>query len=138
MIREAVSKDISKINEIGSSFNKNFVKLFDIENKINDKISIILVYEEENVIKGFLYAEDLIDNIDLLEIVVDKKYRNMFIGSKLIEYLIDNYCYYDKSITLEVAVNNDVALKLYKKFGFKVVNTRKRYYGDIDAYLMKR
>ena len=45
MIREAVSKDISKINEIGSSFNKNFVKLFDIENKINDKISIILVYE---------------------------------------------------------------------------------------------
>ena len=138
MIREVVSKDISRINEIGSSFNKDFVKLFDIQNKINDKISIILVYEEENVIKGFLYAEDLIDNIDLLEIVVDKKYRNMSIGSKLIEYLIDNYCYYDKSITLEVAVNNDVALKLYKKFGFKVVNTRKRYYGDIDAYLMKR
>ena len=88
--------------------------------------------------KGFLYAEDLIDNIDLLEIVVDKMYRNMSIGSKLIKYLIDNYCYHDKTITLEVAINNDIALKLYKKYGFKVVNTRKRYYGDIDAYLMKR
>ena len=138
MIRKALKKDILRINEIGSFFNKDFVKLFDIENKINDKISIILVYEEGNVIKGFLYAEDLIDNIDLLEIVVDKKYRDMFIGSKLMEYLISNYCYHGKTITLEVAINNDIALKLYKKYNFKIVNIRKKYYGDVDAYLMKR
>ena len=138
MIRKAVKKDISRINEIGSSFNSNFIKLFSIKDRINDDISIILVDEEDNIIKGFLYAEDLVDNIDLLEIVVDKDYRNRHIGSSLLKYLIDNYCYHDKTITLEVAVNNYNAIKLYEKFNFKVVNVRKKYYGDIDAYLMKR
>ena len=39
---------------------------------------------------------------------------------------------------LEVAVDNDVAIKLYEKFGFKIIHTRKKYYGKKDAYVMER
>ena len=45
-----------------------------------------------------------------------------------------------KSITLEVRQNNQSAISLYKKCGFKIISTRKRYYenGQVDAYLMFR
>ena len=39
-------------------------------------------------------------------------------------------------ITLEVAVNNEPAISLYKKFGFEIISTRKNYYDNVDAYLM--
>ena len=44
----------------------------------------------------------------------------------------------DKKITLEVNINNTIALNLYKKFNFKEVAIRKGYYNGIDAILMER
>ena len=41
-------------------------------------------------------------------------------------------------ITLEVRESNLPAIKLYEKFGFEIVNTRKKYYGEENAYLMGR
>ena len=40
------------------------------------------------------------------------------------------------SISLEVNVLNKEAIKFYLKNGFKIVSTRKKYYGDSDGYLM--
>ena len=136
MIRLATKSDIKKINEIGNSFNKEFSKLFNLESSLKNALNIIIVYEEENIIKGFLYAQNFDDNIDLLEIVVDTIYQKNNIGTRLINYLIDNYCFHNKTITLEVSVNNEKAIGLYKKLGFKVVNIRKKYYHNSDAYLM--
>ena len=34
--------------------------------------------------------------------------------------------------------DNDVAINLYEKFGFKIIHTRKKYYGKKDAYVMER
>ena len=42
------------------------------------------------------------------------------------------------NITLEVRTTNEGAINLYKKYNFKVVSTRKNYYGNEDAYLMIR
>jgi len=43
-----------------------------------------------------------------------------------------------ETVTLEVAVNNEAAINLYKKFGFEIIHIRKKYYNGIDAYLMGR
>lgn len=41
------------------------------------------------------------------------------------------------SIFLEVAVNNSVAMRFYKRHGFSVLKTLRRYYpGDLDGLLM--
>ena len=42
------------------------------------------------------------------------------------------------NITLEVRISNEVARKLYKKFGFREVALRKYYYGDEDGILMEK
>lgn len=137
MIRKANNNDIEQINILGDTLHDDFAKLFHLETEIDSKYGIVLVSEENGKINGFVYAMDLIDNVDLLSIVVDKEYRGQNIGSKLMEYLIDNYCF-QKTITLEVAVDNEAAIGLYKKFDFVVENIRKCYYNGVDAYLMRR
>ena len=96
----------------------------------------MLVSIDNNKINGYLYAINLYENVDLLSICVDEHNRCKHIGINLVKYLIDNYCY-QKTITLEVSSKNEVAINFYKKLGFKIINIRKNYYHDSDAFIMK-
>ena len=45
------------------------------------------------------------------------------------------------SVVLHVQINNEGALRFFKKFGFEVVETRKGYYKSIepaDAYVLEK
>ena len=42
------------------------------------------------------------------------------------------------NITLEVRMSNEIAINLYKKFGFREVAIRRYYYGDEDGILMEK
>lgn len=137
MIRIAKMQDLECINQLGNSLHANFENLFHIETEIDSKYGIVIVSENNGMVDGFLYAVHLVDNIDLLSIVVDTKYRGKKIGSLLLEYLISNYAK-AQTITLEVDVDNIAAISLYKKYDFIVENIRKGYYNGADAYLMKR
>ena len=137
MIRKANINDINRINELGSMLHDNFVTSFHMETEINNEDAIIIVDEEDNIVVGYLYALQTIDNIDLLSIIVDTSYRKKGIASNMFKYLTNNYCYQTKTVTLEVADNNIDAIRFYEKMGFKTVNIRKNYYKDNDAYLMK-
>ena len=43
-----------------------------------------------------------------------------------------------ENITLEVRIDNDIAISLYEKFQFKKIAIRKNYYQTKDAWLMER
>lgn len=135
MIRKATKKDIFAINKLGDKLHANFTTTFHIETEIDSTIAIVLVSEDSNSINGYLYALDFGDNIDLLSIYVNEESQGKHIGTNLVKYLINNNK--DKRITLEVASNNLKAYNLYKKLGFKIVNIRKKYYNNDDAYIMK-
>ena len=138
MIRVASSKDIAEINKLGSILHENFASTFHIETEIDSELAIVLVSENPDYIDAYLYALDFGDNIDLLSIFVAEEKRNKNIGTKLLKYLINNYCYQDdKTITLEVSSANIPAYTLYKKLDFKVAGKRNKYYGNEDAYIMK-
>lgn len=138
MIRVASSKDVDEINTLGSILHENFASTFHIETEIDSELAIVLVSENPDYIDGYLYALDFGDNIDLLSIFVAEEKRNKNIGTKLLKYLINNYCYQgDKTIILEVSSANIPAYTLYKKLDFKVVGKRNKYYGNEDAYIMK-
>ena len=138
MIRVASSKDVDEINTLGSILHENFASTFHIETEIDSELAIVLVCENPDYIDAYLYALDFGDNIDLLSIFVAEEKRNKQIGTKLLKYLINNYCYQDnKTITLEVSSANIPAYTLYKKLDFKVVGKRNKYYGNEDAYIMK-
>ena len=44
----------------------------------------------------------------------------------------------DKITNAIPLANNYIAIKLYENMNFKIINIRKKYYNDIDAYVMER
>ena len=124
-------KEITNLEDI----NNSFINYEYINNEYNNNPFFKLIVIEEDSIIGYLYYSDIYERIEINQIEVDSSYRNKGYGSKLMKYLIDNT---DKSITLEVRIDNNPAIALYKKFDFKEVSTRKNYYNGIDGILMIR
>lgn len=102
----------------------------------NNSKYLLLRYENEIVCFGGIKI--ILDEADIMNIVTKKNKRNQgfakIILNELIELSKKLNC---KTITLEVNKNNIYAISLYKKFNFKEVGFRKKYYsnGD-DAILM--
>lgn len=91
-----------------------------------------------NTIVGFTGIKIILDEADLMNIVTKKNMRNFGFGSSMLEYLI-SYCkaHKIKSLNLEVNAQNSIAIKLYKKYNFKEIGLRKKYYNNTyDAILM--
>lgn len=133
LIRKAKLTDLIEINKLGEQLHPGFARLFHMETEIDSNISIVFVSDSEDGINGYLYAQNFGDNIDILSVFVDNKYRNRHIATNLIIKLMEE----NKTITLEVKEDNFAALALYNNLGFKIVATRKKYYDDKDAYIMK-
>ena len=134
MLNKCSILDIDRIIELGKLINNDFDKLNNISELIsNDNI---FGYYLDDKLVGFIVINKCYEVIDLLYIVVDKLYRNKSIGSKLMEYMINTFDY--ERIMLEVRCDNIYAIKLYKKYNFKIINIRKNYYLNNDAYVMER
>lgn len=93
------------------------------------------VYLEDNRPIGLISYSLIYDRIELEYIWTCFEHRKKGVASKLMDTMIKEKV---KNITLEVRVTNEAAIKLYEKYNFKVVSTRKNYYGSDDAYLMIR
>lgn len=131
MINNCNINDINRIIELGKLINTNFDKLNNLEEIIKNKE--IIGYYIDNKLVGFIIFKTMYEITDLLYIVVDKLYRRKNIASKLLEELISN----SEKVMLEVRCDNDNAIKLYKKYDFKIINIRKKYYDNMDAYVME-
>ena len=110
-----------------------------IQEKIKNKKFKYWIYEVENSIKGYLGIQFLEEEIEILGIGVDQGSRRKNIATQLMDELIE---YFEKSeykkIILEVRESNAVAQRLYKKYGFKQISKRKKYYVDEDAKVYQR
>lgn len=98
--------------------------------------SNILIYEKDNKIVAFLDYSKMYEKLEINYIYVIEEYRKQNIAYELIDYMIKNNDF--ENITLEVNVNNENAIRLYKKHGFEIVSIREKYYNGIDGYLMER
>ncbi len=138
MIRCFKLEDSNAIYDLGNQLSPNFSKTNDLEKIVDDKYTKILVYEIDSEIVGFLMYIELENTIDIVDIIVKEAYRNKKIASCLLDNLITELKEEIKWITLEVRKSNTPAIKLYQKFDFSIINTRKNYYENEDAYLMGR
>ena len=99
----------------------------------------IITYVKKDKIIGFLLYSLIYDRIEIEQFEVITKERRKGIGDKLLKYLIEKYQDTDiKNITLEVKEDNIIAINLYKKYGFKKVSTREKYYDGINGLLMEK
>jgi ribosomal-protein-alanine N-acetyltransferase len=73
----------------------------------------------------------ILEDSHVTTIAVHPEYRGQRLGEELLVHLLDEAIERGASwITLEVRETNDVAQKLYRKYGFTVVSTRRGYYSD--------
>jgi len=126
-----IARSLENIEKLifGTAWNSDV-----IQEKIKNKKFKYWVYEVENSIKGYLGIQFLEEEIEILGIGVDQGSRRKNIATQLMDELIE---YFEKSeykkIILEVRESNAVAQRLYKKYGFKQISKRKKYYVDEDA-----
>jgi ribosomal-protein-alanine N-acetyltransferase len=134
MLKEYEDKYLNNINVLGRYLDMNY--LFKLTNERR-----CFFYEEDEEVLGFITFDILSDRSEIIDMIVHINHRKQGIGLELINKAIsiskEQGC---KSITLEVKCTNKPAIEFYKKNGFKIVSTRKRYYenGSIDAHLMYR
>ena len=121
----------------------------DCEKKWSRKDFITFISNQENIFilshpkpVGYLKARVTRDEIEIISILIDKKFRKTGIGKSLLNELL-NIALKKKvqKIFLEVSVENIIAINLYKKFNFVKVGKRKHYYFQngryIDADIMR-
>lgn len=136
MIRRLEERDIKRVEELeldtlGTTLGSSMLK-----NSINSNIDFYFVYEEKEVL-GYISTVYSGEQVEILNICVDKNSQNKKIGTKLLSYII-NY-FYDlktRSFILDVRRNNLRAIHLYEKFGFKQIHVRKNYYSNGDDALI--
>jgi ribosomal protein S18 acetylase RimI-like enzyme len=99
---------------------------------------IIYLIEKEKIIAFLKINEYNDDQIAIEYFKVKKSNQNKGYGKKTINYLIKSYP--QSSISIEVRVSNFIAIKLYEKFNFKIINKIKNYYQEPneDGYYMLR
>ncbi len=124
-------KEVS-YNDILSLF-KDYKEDYVISMSNNSKY---YAYELNNSYIGFICILDLDTELEIIDVFVLPEFQGNGYGDKLLKYILDNYK--DRNYFLEVNVNNEKAINLYKKNGFNILTTRKHYYKDEDAYVMSK
>ena len=104
-----------------------------LKNELENPLSIYIVALNQGEVVGYAGLWQPDDEGHVTNIVTKKDKRGNNIGTLMLEEIINIAKEKNmKSITLEVNVNNNIAINLYKKYGFKEVGTRPKYYNNTD------
>lgn len=136
-------EDIDAVYEIEqSTFPSPWSKKSFYTEISENKIAKYIVAVRNNVVVGYGGLWHIFDEMHITNIAVLTEYRGLGIGQGLVCRLIEmakNDELVDK-IALEVRRSNFRAQSLYRKYGFKVIGVREKYYEDNreDAYIMQK
>jgi len=103
----------------------------------NNYLIYVAKYNNQNI--GYISGLLVCDDLNILNLGIDEKYRNRGFGYQLLNYLIENKRKIKlTNIFVELRKTNTLAFNLYLKQGFKVYSERKNYYSNPneDAILM--
>ena len=131
-------EDLKSIKDILSSNFDNFWSYDVLEDELEcDNSYVIVAKNSENIIVGFAGLKVILDEANIMNIVVKKDFR----GKKISSYMLNETIQYCKNheinaINLEVNIKNTIAINLYKKYNFKEVGLRKKYYNGIDDAIL--
>ncbi|MFX0075372.1 MAG: GNAT family N-acetyltransferase [Candidatus Hermodarchaeota archaeon] len=142
-IDKATLKDLDEIYELErntfkkDAFSKELIFNLIIKNKfffklINDK-------DQETIIGFIIVIQDREDRVNLINLLIKRKYRKSGCGTYLLNYTLNKIreSHHINSIILNVNSKNKEAISLYQKFNFRIVQKIENYYRQKEsAYLM--
>jgi ribosomal-protein-alanine N-acetyltransferase len=108
-------------------------------NEMKKPKSFLKVAKKGGKVVGYICGGWIIDEGHILDVAVHPEYRRLSIASMLvslgIERLREEGC---RFVFLEVRSANEPAARMYSKFGFEIIGTRKDYYTSPveDAVIM--
>ena len=146
-IRDATIQDLDKIYEIESKcFEKEHYSKNVLLYLLMNGSSIGLVAEVKGKIVGFIIGiiehnflgRNKVGHIYTIDVLPE--YRRRGVASKLLEEFERRLKFKRvKECYLEVSVENRIARKLYKKFGYVEIKRLKNYYANhVDGLLMEK
>ena len=140
-IRKAQKSDVSSLYALeGELFLKENYPLSRGSFAYHVQNNLLYVAEVEGKIAGYVLVLVKRKNAKLYSIGVAKAYRNRKISHKLLKAVykeLESMGF--ETLLLEVRVDNEIAIALYEKEGFKVQKKLKYFYRDgCDAYLMEK
>ena len=99
-----------------------------------------VIAEESGRIVGFTVSEENPPLAHIITLDVTEKHRRLGVGTALLQQLESNLAARGvRSILLETANDNEAAVAFWKRHGYRIEATLKRYYlGRIDAYEMRK
>ena len=107
-----------------------------IEKEILSDTDSIYNYMDGDKVLGYLEIR-LVDGVlDIMNLFINEEDRRKGIATELMNKMIQEENY--SRIMLEVNENNDSAIRLYNKLGFKEISLRDRYYGEDTAIIMEK
>lgn len=135
------SSDLAGVFEIEQGSFPSPWSMRMLEEELELGHSISLVVEEGGgggKLDGYIFARTVADEMHIVNVAVNKKARRRGLATMLIEEILErSRATGVKYVYLEVRTTNLAAIRLYEKFGFRILRMRSRYYEDSsDAYEM--
>ncbi|HIB97919.1 MAG TPA: ribosomal-protein-alanine N-acetyltransferase [Candidatus Thioglobus sp.] len=129
--REASKQDLTQILAIENRAYEhpwNEQKFIDSFDNNNSQIQLILLNE---TIAGYLLSLQSIEFIDILNICIDPDFQRQGLAKQLLNHLVaSQQGGVINAILLEVRKSNTIAISFYLNYGFKLIDTRKKYYSN--------
>ena len=107
-----------------------------IQKEIISETDSVYNYMDGEKILGYLEIRLVDGVIDIMNLFVNEENRKEGIGTALMNEVIEKEDY--NRIMLEVNENNNEAIRLYTRLGFKEISLRDRYYGEDTAIIMEK
>lgn len=132
-IEKMTKEHLNQIKDILQTHFDEFWNANVLEKELENPLSTYIVAINNNEVVGYSGIWKPFDDGHVTNIVTKLDKRENKIATKMLEELI-NIAKNDgmKCLTLEVNVHNDIAINLYKKYNFKEVGRRPKYYNNTD------
>ena len=130
--------DLREIYEIEKSVFKNYWSELSLNKELENKnFNLNLVCRLNNEIIGYFFSKSVKNEYHILNFALKKNYQHRGFGKFFFNIIINEYIL-DGSVFLEVKKSNLTAIHFYKKFNFKKIGFKKKYYSDgEDAIIMR-
>ncbi len=107
-----------------------------IEKEILSDTDSIYNYMDGEKVLGYLEIRLVDGVIDIMNLFVNEENRKQGIATSLMNEMFEKENF--NRIMLEVNENNNEAIRLYNRLGFKEISLRDRYYGEDTAIIMEK
>lgn len=138
--RQVTKNDIDTIDQINRAFlSENYDRrTFEVHMELTPTLNWVAIADGKIIGYILTHIQDRVE-AHITSIAVDPKYRRQGIGKRLMLCaLLESKKLKLLSCSLHVRVSNEAAINLYEGLKFVKVRVKKVYYGDEDAYLLRR